>query len=256
MLAGFPLVEIQARPLASSFPYQEGVMKELWDQFERWLRDNWPDGLSDLNPPATDEEIEELERELGVRLPEDFIACLKVHNGQKNLAGGLFGNSEFLSTREIFTQWKIWKSLLDSNDFQGFFSEPAPGIRNEWWNPRWIPFTHNGGGDHLCLDLDTASEGNSGQVITMWHDMGTREIQGVSFQSWFAGYVKAVLAGQYAYSDDYGGLVEVNITLPNCPPKRPISDQNSAFSKSKTLINSGFFSRFFQGTVYLFRPHK
>jgi cell wall assembly regulator SMI1 len=185
-------------------------MKEIWEQFESWLTVHWPEGLADLNPPATDQEIEELERGLGVHLPFDFVACLKVHNGQGNMAGGLFDNSEFLSTREILSQWKVWKDLLDSGDFKGIYSEPSAGVRNDWWNPKWIPVTHNGGGDHYCIDLDPTSEGRSGQVITMWHDMGNREVQANSFLLWLDQYVKAVLAGQYIYSEDFGGLIDVN----------------------------------------------
>ncbi len=56
-------------------------MQELWAQFEGWLQEHWPEGLADLNPPATDAEIQALEDGLGVALPADFVACLQVHNG-------------------------------------------------------------------------------------------------------------------------------------------------------------------------------
>lgn len=182
-------------------------MHELWKQLEDWLSVHWPDGLAALNPPATDEQIASLEQTLGTSLPQEFVACLKVHNGQSELAGGLFDGSEFLSTSGIRSQWKIWKDLLDSGGFDGIKSEPQAGIRSDWWNPRWIPFTHNGGGDHHCIDLAPAEGGQVGQVITMWHDMGGRELQGKSFDAWFREYVAAVVAGEYTYSDDFGGLV-------------------------------------------------
>lgn len=185
-------------------------METIWIQFENWLKSNWPEGLADLNPPATDDEINELQIALGVQLPLDFIACLKVHNGQGNMAGGIFDNSEFLSTNEILSQWQVWKDLLDSGDFQGIQSEPSIGIRNDWWNPKWIPITHNGGGDHYCIDLAPSPDGSSGQIITMWHDMGNREVQSPNFAQWFERYVKAVQAGQYVYSEDFGGLIDVD----------------------------------------------
>lgn len=182
-------------------------MNDLWKQFENWLSAHWPEGLAALNPPATDEEIGSLEEALGVKLPADFISCLKIHNGQSESAGGLFDNSEFLSTSAILDQWKVWKDLLDSGDFDGIESEPEEGIRSDWWNARWIPFTHNGGGDHYCIDLAPDAGGEVGQIITMWHDMGERELQEGSFDAWFRKYVSAVLAGEYTYSEDFGGLV-------------------------------------------------
>src|SRR5436190_3583217 len=113
-------------------------MEELWRQFEAWLSTNWPEGLRQLNPPATSEQISELEKQLGVKLPADFVACLKVHNGQSEY-GGLFEGMEYLSLEEIHEQWSVWKGLLDGGDFKGLNSEPDPAIRNDWWNPRWIP---------------------------------------------------------------------------------------------------------------------
>ena len=182
-------------------------MNELWKHFEAWLSVHWPDGLATLNPPAADEEIAALERALGGKLPRDYIDCLKVHNGQSDEAGGLFDGSEFLSASGVLRQWKIWKDLLDSGSLEGIHCEPQQGIRNDWWNVLWIPFTHDGGGNHYCLDLAPAEGGEVGQVITMWHDMGARELQGRSFEAWFREYVSAVLAGRYTYSEDFGGLV-------------------------------------------------
>ncbi len=183
-------------------------MQSLWTQFEAWLGTHWPEGLADLNPPATDQQIAELEQVLGVQLPPDYVACLKVHNGQKLDAGGLFDAGEFLSTDEVRRQWSIWKELL--GEFVDITSDPAPGVKDDWFNAQWIPFTHDGGGDHLCLDLDPAEGGTRGQIITMWHDEGSRDLLADSFGDWFAGYVGAVCAGKYAFSDDYGGLVEID----------------------------------------------
>jgi cell wall assembly regulator SMI1 len=187
----------------------EKNMHEIWKKFEAWLETNWPDGLKDLNPPATAEEISALETALGVSLPADYVACLKTHNGQANTVGGLFDNTDFLSTSAIFDQWKVWKELLDSGTFDGNNSEPEPGIKDDWWNAKWIPFTYNGCGDHHCLDLAPAQGGRVGQVITMWHDMGERTLLADSFSSWFDAYVRDVIAGKYVYSDHFGGLTNV-----------------------------------------------
>src|SRR5689334_22327881 len=76
----------------------------LWPEFEDWLAVHWPEGLADLSPGATDEQLRALEAALRVRLPADFVECLKIHNAQKGMAGGLFDNSEFLSTEAIADQ--------------------------------------------------------------------------------------------------------------------------------------------------------
>jgi cell wall assembly regulator SMI1 len=148
----------------------------------------WPPGLSsdDLNPPATDAEIDTLQQQLGVALPADYVQVLKQHNGQRGLADGLFDGQEFLSTQNVFEQWRLWKQLFDAGRFQAMRASPAPGVRGDWWNPRWIPFTHDGGGNHRCLDLDPdlAGGGTVGQVITLWHDAGERAVEGRSVDEW------------------------------------------------------------------------
>ncbi|CAM0555326.1 hypothetical protein EHLJMEHL_04915 [Vreelandella titanicae] len=182
-------------------------MEELFDNFKSWLKENYEEGFDDLNPPATDDEIAVLENALGVSLPKGFIECLKIHNGQGNMAGGLFDGSEFLSSSRIIDEWKIWKGLLDGGDFEEAKSEPEEGIKEDWWNSRWVPFTYNGAGDHYCIDNDPSTFGVVGQVITMWHDSAERELLASSFSSWFSAYVSAIIAGQYVYSEDYGSIV-------------------------------------------------
>jgi cell wall assembly regulator SMI1 len=102
----------------------------------------------------------------------------------------------------------IWIALLDHGEFDGISSEPQNGIRDDWVNRKWIPFTHDGAGNHLCIDLDPAPAGTHGQVITMWHDGLERERMADSFLDFFKAYVKGVLSGRYLYSDDYDGIVE------------------------------------------------
>ncbi|MBD8529784.1 MULTISPECIES: SMI1/KNR4 family protein [unclassified Massilia] len=189
-------------------PIHQADMQVLWKDYENWLAEHWPDGLSRLQGPATDAQMTDLETALRVKLPDDLIAFLKIHNGQSEY-GPLLSGWYFLSVEEILEQWLIWAELVDAGEFDDYRSEPQAGIRNDWYNRKWIPFTHDGAGNHLCVDLDPAADGQHGQVITMWHDSPDREQQARSFHAFFASYVQAVLAGQYAYGEDYDGIVAV-----------------------------------------------
>jgi cell wall assembly regulator SMI1 len=156
-------------------------MKKEFDKFKQWLALNYSDGLLDLNPPATNDEIEELRSALGVDLPDDFISVLKIHNGQKGEAAWLFDSQEFLSTHRIIEEFNIWKNLLETK-LQGKVSVPDDGVKNDWWNINWIPFTSDGCGDHYCLDLSpTNTSGTKGQIITLWYELDEREIVSQSF---------------------------------------------------------------------------
>lgn len=165
-------------------------MKEQWQLLESSLKKSTPSLFEDLAPPATSNEIDDLENQLGLSLPKDFIECLKIHNGQYGNAEGLFSGIEFLSTKRILEEWAIWKDLFDYGDFNNMKAESDKEISATWWDMKWIPFTYNGNGDHLCLDLNPTKEGKIGQVITLWHDSGERKKKANSFTEWFSCFVK------------------------------------------------------------------
>ena len=177
-----------------------------FDKFKQWLKINYSDGLLDLNPPATQEEIEELNSTLGVDLPNDFIEVLKIHNGQKGESAWLFDSQEFLSTHRILEEFNIWKNLLKTK-LQDKVSTPDSGVKNDWWNRKWIPFTSDGCGDHYCLDLDPTATGTKGQVITLWYESEQREIVEKSFSQWFEEYVNQLYSGELFYSKEYNSIV-------------------------------------------------
>jgi len=55
---------------------------ELWNRLEKNLKEKRPGIFESLNPPATDEEIKEFEKNLGFPLPLELQTLYKIHNGQ------------------------------------------------------------------------------------------------------------------------------------------------------------------------------
>ena len=181
-------------------------MNKEFERFKQWLSLNYSDGLIDLNPPATDYEIEELTKILGVELPNDFLDVLRIHNGQKGESAWLFDSQEFLSTHRIIEEFNTWKNLLDTQ-LQGKISTPDEGVKNDWWNTNWIPFTSDGCGDHYCLDLSPTDAGIKGQIITLWYESSEREVVAPSFSLWFEEYVNQLYSGELLYSEEYNSIV-------------------------------------------------
>ena len=181
-------------------------MNKQFDKFKQWLSINYSDGLLDLNPPASDDEIKELTKTIGVELPKDFLSVLKIHNGQKGEAAWLFDSQEFLSTHRIIEEFNTWKNLLNT-ELQGKVSTPVDGVKNDWWNINWIPITSDGCGDHYCLDLSPTSSGRKGQVITLWYDLAEREIVASSFTQWFEDYLEQLYSGELFYSKEHNSIV-------------------------------------------------
>jgi cell wall assembly regulator SMI1 len=161
----------------------EASVEELWTGITNWLQVNAPDLLATLQPGANEQEIAQLEQQLGVRLPNEYRTFLTLCNGQHDEALWFY-KGELLSISSVKYQWQAWSDLLESGIFNDTYSQPDSGIRNDWWNLKWIPFTHDGSGDHLCLDLAPATGGTLGQIITMWHDSEGRELLFSNFTQW------------------------------------------------------------------------
>jgi len=161
-------------------------LRDTWRQLEAAFAADASRLPGGLNGPASDDEIAALQTALRTQLPDAFVDSLRIHDGQADSGNEFSGSDALLSAHEILAQWRIWKGLVDGGDFDGMESEPDPGIRDDWYNLKWIPFTHDGSGNHLCIDLDPAEGGFPGQVIRVWHDDARRERIAGSFSAWLA----------------------------------------------------------------------
>jgi len=184
------------------------AVAELWARLEAWLTAHAPALIEVLGEGATDEVIAATEAAVGVTFPDDVRASYRLHDGQRGDFPLLVpGPIEFLSLERIQGEWTVWKQLLGDGTFAGTESAPVGPIRSDWWNPAWVPFTYDGSGNHLCLDLAPAEGGHVGQVISFWHDEATREVEAPSFTAWLADLVDGCETGRYVYAEG-DGLME------------------------------------------------
>lgn len=167
---------------------------QAWAQLEAHLQRTDPAQLADLNGPAAMAEIAALEQELGTSLPQAFKECLARHDGQAGGADWIFDGDEFLSIARILAEWRVLTAMVCSGEFDARESAPGAGVKAGWWRPGWVPFTADGAGNHLCLDLDPALGGRAGQVVGFDHEFGSRVVQAPGFAQWFADFTRATVA--------------------------------------------------------------
>jgi cell wall assembly regulator SMI1 len=183
-------------------------MEKIWKRIEAWLEENAPDVLADLRPGTSAADIEKAERALSCELPADMADSYRIHDGQRGAVGRLFGKWELMQLAHAVKSWKTLKKVADEGTFDaaGEASPPsavAPQIKHLWWNPKWIPVASNSSGDFLCVDLDPARGGKSGQVISYLHTDAKRELVAKDFKSWLGGFAKDLEAGKYKAEGDH-----------------------------------------------------
>ena len=163
-------------------------MKEIWDQIEEFLKRHAPSVMETLNDPASDEELIQLETEVGITLPDDLRGYLLVHNGQDDPSRlkTLCEEGTLLSTEAMI---KTYRMLNDINESDGIGTI-------EWWSRKYLPIT-DCEGDHLSVNLET------GVVVMHVHDSGIEEGIAASFQEWFESKLMVFKQGKFSVDDDY-----------------------------------------------------
>nr|WP_240492508.1 SMI1/KNR4 family protein [Bacillus badius] len=151
----------------------------LWERMiERG--ENFESGFKEslnLQPGASDEDFQLIEKTLGMTLPEEVKSLYRVYNGQVwELGTNPFVRNLTLSpTSEVIDNWCFLQEEFDPDD--GLELEIEKELKPFLWNSKWIPIAANGGGDYLCIDTDPSDAGTAGQVLYFWHDWGNRSVE-------------------------------------------------------------------------------
>jgi cell wall assembly regulator SMI1 len=153
-------------------------VEKAWARFIDKATDVHAPFTTYLNQGATRNQIDLAERAVNCEFPPDLRQLLSLHNGSRRYF--VLPRWELFSTELIVDAWKMWEDLYlwqsKSENITNFCEPSGPIKDDEWWRLRWIPFCGDHAGNHLCVDMDPAEGGNSGQVITMWHDDARREL--------------------------------------------------------------------------------
>ncbi|HIE41393.1 MAG TPA: hypothetical protein EYP80_01890 [Candidatus Aenigmarchaeota archaeon] len=155
---------------------------EYFDKIVELLSPHFPlPKIPLLNPPASEDEIQLLESHISKKLPDDFRAVYLMHNGETD------GNSEcypglmcaysFMNLKKIATEYAFWietlkldKLYFSDLGLDEFVSYPDGAIKTVRFDKGWVPFSSDGGGNFLAIDLCPDKRGAIGQVINFGRD--------------------------------------------------------------------------------------
>jgi cell wall assembly regulator SMI1 len=131
-------------------------VNDLMDRLYAWYAG--PSGeFPNDSPPASEGELREAERRLGVRLPEDLRAAYGLRN-----PFWLPTLDETLDLRGVVEVWEHYCGESTRDAWPGG-STPEGPVKADWWNTRWVPITENQGSCYF-VDMDPDPSGQVGQV--------------------------------------------------------------------------------------------
>ena len=187
------------RPPGEPKPLLEEDIAPVLARLDAWYATHLPPDRYVFNPPATEAELEAFERLVGFRMPRAWRQLYLWHDGENDDRWGHIYGLPLLPLQEAGSQWKTWTGIL-ANDFGGNPYEipggawPEGAVDPAYINPRWIPLTHDGSGNHIGLDFDPWPGGGVGQVILFGRDEDVKAVLADSlgsFLAWIAGLLES-----------------------------------------------------------------
>ena len=173
-------------------------MEELIQRLDSWLRQNRPDYYKKLLPGLTEQELTDLEKELGVELPADFKTFYRWRNGQaENQFDSLVSNFMWMNIRSVIQSLNGMNEIMAENDFHPY-----------WWRAKWMPFLTNEHDTEYCLDLEGSFTEVKGQILLFLNDDAIREVFHSSFYKWLETVVIALERGLFRGDEDDTRLQE------------------------------------------------
>lgn len=161
---------------------------ELWDAIRAWYAEHLPEVLASLNPGASEEALDALRRELkgvAAELPGALLELYRQNDGQDRASNsGVFFGLPFLSLEYALFNWKVWKDIGDETQNavldENCTSYPPGAVRPVYTHAGWIPFAHDGGGNHIGIDISPGPAGQVGQVINFGRDENSKYVMAPS----------------------------------------------------------------------------
>ena len=179
-------------------------MKSILEQFEKQLT-CIEGAIDELFPPASDEELNMAEQELGINFPDDFRSLYKWRNGQQGILF-LFDEFRLYSIDEMLEMNRSGREYLTPEDTK--VSDDSGVIKDCIGNPNWIQFGDNGGNTILFLDMDPGKQGAVGQLLEACE--GEPELQSNSIKEFLENITNKIASGEIAWDTDAGGFVEMD----------------------------------------------
>ena len=217
-----------------------------WKKIDRWAENKYEELFDQLGEGCTQNDINELEHELDISLPQDIRDSLAVHDGQERggRPTGIILGCMLLDCEEIVQEWKNWKTVNEdflhaanaqrpeypikalnqpssskaASNAQGKMwrqelqdrqdSQPPNAIQKAYASRSWIPLARDWGGNNIAVDLDPGPAGKWGQVILFGRDYDCKY---VIARSWahFLAVVADDLSSEKVVVDEESGEIKL-----------------------------------------------
>jgi cell wall assembly regulator SMI1 len=143
-----------------------------WKTIDNFLIKNNNEIYNSLSGPAGNDEINNLENILNIKLPNTFKESLLIHNGQdeNNNIITFVDYQKLLSVNEMIKNYKMFCGLFENETIEFIKPNGCKYIKRYFiYNNKWLKFTESNS-EGLIMDFDPAEKGKIGQIFYRPHD--------------------------------------------------------------------------------------
>lgn len=154
-------------------------MEKIWTDLKAHFAAHSPQVLTTLNPPISEEEVSNFEKEFGIQLPEDYRASLFIHNGQP-----ITNYIHFLVTADSYWLWSLADMREECDWRVNVLKQPL----------EMIPFARSGGSSRLYLNV-TADSDQYGNIY-YFDEFTSTFVENLTFTEFMADQLERMQRGK------------------------------------------------------------
>ncbi len=195
----------------------ENNIADLWRRLERFASQHMPGLVAELNGPASSEAITRLEKELGFKLPADFVSSLAIHDGEDG-DGCLLDEGGALLSLEAIDE-KLVRERRGLRKNSDLLAERRAGaVKPALFHALRVPFIDLNQDVTWLLDFDPAPGGAPGQVVRRDIEDGSLQVVAASFSDFLSSYVARLEQGRAKFDSERA--VELAVPPVDAPSKK------------------------------------
>jgi len=215
------------RPAGQPKPLLDEDIAPVLARLDAWYAAHLPADKYVFNAPATDAQVDALERLVGIPLPNSYRQLYRWHDGEEDDRWGHFYGLPLMSLRQAGAGWTVWSKVLASFGGNRYMIPgagwPHGAVDPAYINPRWIPLIRDGSGNHIGLDFDPWPGGRVGQIILYGRDEDVKVVLAPSLGA-FLGWIADLLEGGNFRLDAVPGEQRLRLFRLKSPPSDGFHD--------------------------------
>jgi cell wall assembly regulator SMI1 len=249
--------EIQMQSFADGAP-PPPPPSHSWKKIDRWAEKNYEELFDNLCEGCSQNDVNELEHELDMTLPQDVRESLAIHDGQERggRPTGIILGCMLLDCEEIVQEWNNWKvvneeylsaskkpvphyPLKSLNTAASSSSSSAAPTANKFWrqdlldrqdsqppkaiqkayaHPSWIPLARDWGGNNIAVDLAPGPLGKWGQIILFGRDYDCKYVVARSWSHFLSVVADDLNSDRVVVDEDSGEMKLKEFKTENIEP--------------------------------------